>query len=314
MEVVMALDPEVRSVLDQMAAMGGPAINELPVNEARQSFAAMKAMQGEPEAVAKIEDRTLPGPAGDIPIRIYTPILGKTLPVLLYYHGGGWVIGNIETSDVLCRTLCNAAGCIVVSVDYRLAPENPFPAAVDDAYCAALWTAANAAGFNGDPSRIAVSGDSAGGNLAAVVALIARDRGMPALKFQLLVYPVTDAACDTPSYTENADGYMLTRDGMRWFWNHYARSDAERSNPHASPLRASNFAGLPPALVITAEYDPLRDEGELYADRLRAAGVPVTLAHYDGMIHGFFAMGAMISQGRAAIQQAAAALRAAFAS
>jgi acetyl esterase len=310
----MALDPQARAILDQMAAIGGPPLHELPVSEARQSFAALAAMQGEPEAVAKVEDHTVPGAAGSIPIRIYTPAGTGPLPVLVYFHGGGWVIGNVETYDGLCRALTNAAGCIVVSVDYRLAPEHPFPAAVDDAYDAALWTAANAAGLGGDPARVAVGGDSAGGNLAAVVAQVARDRGKPALKFQLLIYPVTDAACDTPSYSENADGYLLTRDAMRWFWNHYTRSDADRTDPCASPLRASNLSGLPAALVITAEHDPLRDEGELYAQRLRAAGVPVQLTRYEGMIHGFFAMSAVIDQGRRAIQQAATAMHAAFAS
>ena len=308
----MSLDPQARAVLDQIAAIGGPPLHELSVSEARQSHATMAEMQGVPEDVAKIEDRTLPSPAGDIPVRIYTPASRGSLPVLMYFHGGGWVIGSVEANDVLCRALSNAAGCIVMSVDYRLAPEHPFPAAVDDAYHATLWAAENAAGIGGDPSRIAVGGDSAGGNLAAVVAQVARDHGKPPLKFQLLIYPVTDAACDTPSYSENADGYLLTRDAMQWFWNHYTRSDADRKNPYASPLRASNFTGLPPALVITAEFDPLRDEGERYADRLRAAGIPVQLTRYDGMIHGFFAMAAMIDQGKQAIQQAAAALRAAF--
>jgi acetyl esterase len=272
----------------------------------------MAEMQGVPEDVAKIENRTLPSPAGGIPVRIYTPAGRGSLPVLVYFHGGGWVLGSVEGNDVLCRALSNAAGCIVMSVDYRLAPEHPFPAAVDDAYHATLWAAENAAGIGGDSSRIAVGGDSAGGNLAAVVAQVARDHGKPSLKFQLLIYPVTDAACDTPSYSENADGYLLTRDAMQWFWNHYTPSDADRKNPCASPLRAVNFTGLPPALVITAEFDPLRDEGERYADRLRAAGISVQLTRYDGMIHGFFAMAAMIDQGKQAIQQAAAALRAAF--
>jgi acetyl esterase len=310
----MALDPQARAVLDQMAAMGAPPINKLSVSEARQASNEMAAMQGAPEAVAKAEDRTLPGPAGNIPVRIYTPAGKGPLPVFVYFHGGGWVIGDIESSDALCRTLCNAAQCIVMSVDYRLAPENPFPAAVEDAYCATSWAAANAAAFGGNPFRIAVGGDSAGGNLAAVVTQIARDRGKPELKFQLLIYPATDAACDTPSYSENADGYFLTNDSMLWFWNHYIGSDADRSNPLVSPLRAQNFTGLPAALVITAEFDPLRDEGERYADHLRAAGVPVHLTRYDGMIHGFFTMGAMIDQGRKAMQQAAAALRTAFAS
>jgi acetyl esterase len=282
------------------------------VSEARQASAALAAMQGLPEPVGSVEDRTLLGPGGGLQVRIYVPFGKGPFPVLMYFHGGGWVIGDIESSDGLCRTLANAAGCIVVSVDYRLAPEHPFPAAADDAYHATLWAAANASSFGGDPLRIAVCGDSAGGNLAAVVAQIARDRGKPALCFQLLIYPVTDAACDTPSYSEKAEGFFLTRDAMQWFWNHYVRNDAERSHPYASPLRASNLADLPAALVITAELDPLRDEGESYAERMRAAGTPVQLTRYDGMIHGFFAMSAIIDQGRTAIQQSAAALRTAF--
>ena len=269
-------------------------------------------MQGIPEPVAGVEDRMLPGPGGEIPARTYVPFGKEPFPVLVYFHGGGWVLGDIELSDGLCRTLANTTGCIVVSVGYRLAPEHPFPAAVDDAFYATQWAAANASGFGGDPLRLAVSGDSAGGNLAAVVAQIARDRGKPAIQFQLLIYPATDAACDTPSYSENAEGYFLTKAAMQWFWNHYLPKDVDRCHPHVSPLRADNFADLPPALVITAEFDPLRDEGELYAQRMQAAGTPVQLIRYNGMIHGFFAMGGLIDQGRMAVQQAAAALRAAF--
>jgi acetyl esterase len=305
----MALDPQARAILEQMTAAGNPPIEDVSVEEARQASAAMAEMQGAPEPVAKVEDRNLPGPGGDIPVRIYVPDGKGPLPVLAYFHGGGWVVGGIESSDSLCRTLANAAGCIVVSVDYRLAPEHPFPAAADDAYAATRWIAANAAGFGGDPSRLAVSGDSAGGNLAAVVSLMARDRREPAIRFQLLIYPVTDAACDSPSYSENADGYFLTKAAMRWFWNHYVPNDTDRMHAYASPLHAGNFADLPPALVITAEFDPLRDEGERYAERLRAAGVPVQLARYDGMIHGFFTMGSVLDQGRTAVARAAAALR-----
>jgi len=308
----MALDPQARTILNQMAETGNQPINDLSVSEARQGAAAMAAMQGPPEPVAGVEDRKLPGPGGDLPVRIYVPFGRGPFPVLMYFHGGGWVIGDIETSDGLCRSLANASGCIVASVAYRLAPEHPFPAAANDAYHATQWAATNASSFGGDPSRIAVCGDSAGGNLAAVVAQIARDRGKPAIQFQLLIYPVTDAACDTPSYSENAEGYFLTKAAMQWFWNHYVQNNADRSNPYASPLRANNLAGLPAALVITAEFDPLRDEGELYAERMRAAGTPVRLARYDGMIHGFFAMSGVIDRGRMAIQQSAAALRTAF--
>jgi acetyl esterase len=308
----MSLDPQARAILDQMAMAGNKPLNELSVKEARQESAAMAAMQSPLEAVARIEDRTLPGQGGDIPIRMYMPFGDGPFPVLMYFHGGGWVLGNIESSDGLCRILANASKCIVVSVDYRLAPEHPFPAAVEDAYCATEWIAAHATDFGCAASRIAVSGDSAGGNLAAVVAQIARDRGTPSIQFQLLIYPVADAACDAPSYSENADGYFLTKAGMQWFWNHYIQNDADRNNPLASPLRATNLASLPPALVITAEFDPLRDEGEFYAEKMRAAGTPVQLSRYNGMIHGFFTMSHLLDQGRTAMHEAAAALRTAL--
>ena len=310
----MGLDPQVRALLDQVTAMGAPAFHTLPVAEARQVSAAMAALQGEPEPIARVENRGIPGPAGEIPVRIYTPGGGGPLPVLVYYHGGGWVIGSLETHDGTCRSLANAAGCVVVSVDYRLAPEHKFPAAADDAYAAAAWVADHAAALGADAARLAVGGDSAGGNLAAVVALMSRDRSGPRLAYQLLVYPVTDAACDTASYRENADGYFLTRDMMLWFWNHYLRSDSERRDPYHSPLRAPHVGGLPPALVITAEFDPLRDEGEAYAERLRAAGVPVRLTRYHGMVHGFFGLGAVLDQAKAAMAEATGALRAAFGS
>jgi acetyl esterase len=310
----MALDPQVRTLLDQMGALDSPPIHKLSASEARKQSMDMAAMQGVPEPVAIIEDRTIPGPASPIPLRIYTPAMDGPLPIFIYLHGGGWVIGNIESSDGLCRALCNASRCIVISVDYRLAPENPFPAAVEDSYHAVLWVSKNALSFGGDESRIAVGGDSAGGNLAAVVTQIARDRGRPALKYQLLIYPVTDAACDTPSYSQNSEGYFLTKDAMRWFWGHYLGRDGNPGDPKASPLRAHSFKDLPPAMVITAEYDPLRDEGESYANRLRDAGVPVQLIRYEGVIHGFFTMGAILDQGRNALEQAAAALRTALAS
>lgn len=308
----MSLDPQAKALLDQIKAMGAPQLHTLSVADARQALIELAAMQGPPQAIAKIEDRTIPAPAAAIPARVYTPEGRGPLPVLVYFHGGGWVLGSLDTTDGICRALANGAGCIVVSVDYRLAPEHRFPAAADDALHATQWVAANAASLGGDPKRIAVAGDSAGGNLTAVVAQMARDRGTPALAFQLLIYPVTDANFETVSYRDNADDYLLTRDAMRWFWDHYVPDAAERSNPYASPLRASSLKGLPPALVITAEFDPLRDEGEAYAARMREAGVPVTLTRYNGMVHGFFGMAAVLDQARTAIDDSSAALRAAF--
>lgn len=309
----MPLDPQARAVLDQMAALGLPPLGTLSPEETRRNMELRQAALPPGEPVASVEDRTIPGPANAIPIRIYRPASDAPLPVLVYFHGGGWVIGSINTHDSICRTLANAAACIVVSVDYRLAPEHKFPAAVEDAYAATVWCATHAATFGGDPRRVAVGGDSAGGNLAAVVALLARDQGAPSLVYQILIYPVTDYRFDTPSYRENAEGYLLTRDGMRWFWGHYLSDAAQGAHPHASPLRAQNLAGLPPALVITAEFDPLRDEGEAYAARLQEAGVPVVCSRYDGMIHGFFGMTLMLDKARQAVGEVASTLRAAFA-
>jgi acetyl esterase len=296
-----------------MADAGLPPLGSVSVEETRQGMVAATAAGEEPEPVAKVEDRSIPGPGGQIPVRIYTPQGSGPFPVLVYFHGGGWVIGNVDTHDPTCRTLTNAAGCVVVSVDYRLAPEHKFPAAVDDCYAATQWVAANAAAINGDSSRIAIGGDSAGGNLTAVVAIEAREQGGPPLVFQLLVYPVTDYSFSTPSYQDNADGYLLTKDSMVWFWDHYLRTEADGQDHRASPLRASDLTGLPPALVITAEYDPLRDEGEAYGRRLQEAGVDTTISRYDGMIHGFFGMVGIMDKSGQVMEEATAALRAAFA-
>ena len=231
----------------------------------------------------------------------------------MYFHGGGWVIGSLETHDGTCRELAAGAGCVVVSVDYRLAPEHRYPAAAEDCYAATRWCAEHAAELAIDARRIAVGGDSAGGNLAAVVAQMARDRGGPGLVLQLLVYPVTDHDFGTASYRDNAAGYLLTAADMRWFWGHYLGDDTARgAEPYASPLRAASLAGLPPALVITAELDPLRDEGEAYARALEAAGVAAKLHRYDGMIHGFFGMSAIMDQAVAAVREATGTLRFAF--
>ena len=309
----MPLDPQAQAFLEQLAATGAPPLHELSVAEARQVIVALFGTQGGPEPVGAVEERTIPGAGGEMPTRLYMPYGTGPFPVLVYLHGGGWVIGDLEAYDATCRALTNAAGCLVVAMEYRLAPEYKFPAAPEDCYAATCWVAANAAAIGGDPRRIAIGGDSAGGNLAAVVAQMARDRGGPALVYQLLVYPVTNYGYDTASYRENAEGYLLTRDAMVWFWNHYLRSAADGNNPLASPLRANDLRGLPPAMVLTAEFDPLRDEGEAYAIRLQAAGVPVTLKRYAGTIHGFFSLGAVLGQGKQAMADAAAALRTIFA-
>jgi acetyl esterase/lipase len=231
----------------------------------------------------------------------------------VYFHGGGWVVGDLDTHEAICRTLANPASCVVASVDYRCAPECRYPTAAEDAYAATCWIAEHAGELGVDARRLALCGDSAGGNLAAVVPLMARDRGGPRVALQVLVYPVTDCDLDTPSYRENATGYILTREGMRWYWEQYAPGLAERREPYASPLRASSLAALPPALVVTAEYDPLRDDGELYARRLAEAGVPVALSRYAGLVHSFFRLTNVLDAARAAVREVADALGKAWA-
>lgn len=307
----MPLDPQIVQVMETIAALGLPANHLVSPEEARANGRARPRAPG-PE-VAQVEDRTIPGPAGDLPVRIYTPAGAGPFPGLAWFHGGGWVVGDLDSADGPARHLCVGAGCVVVSVDYRLAPETKFPGPAEDCYAATQWLAANAAALNVDPDRIAVGGDSAGGNLAAAVSLMSRDRGGSPLVFQLLVYPVTEPDFDNGSYTANAEGYQLSRDVMIWYWEQYLASAADADNPYASPLRAADLSGLPPALVLTAEYDPLRDEGEAYAARLAAAGVPVACTRYDGLIHGFFGMFAAVDQARQAVEQSAAGLREAFA-
>jgi acetyl esterase len=312
----MPLDPQCRAFMDQVSPPGMPPLNELavPVSDIRRMMVEMTGLfAGPPTEGVRVENRRVPGPAGEMPVRVYTPAAPGPQPGLVYLHGGGWVLGAPEVYDAVCAPLARDVPCVVVSVDYRLAPEHRFPAAAEDCYAAVRHVAEHAAAFGIDAACLAVGGDSAGGNLSAVVSQMARERGRPRLAYQLLVYPVTDAAMDTPSYRDNAEGYFLTRDLMAWFWNHYAPDDAARRNPQASPLRATDFRGLPPALVITAEFDPLRDEGEAYAARLREAGVPVTLTRYDGMIHGFFGVPGAIARGKDAIAEAGRALRGAFA-
>jgi acetyl esterase/lipase len=309
----MPVTPEVQTILDFIAATGGPAREELSPTELRESYAALSLVESRPE-MASVTDRVVPGPAGDIPVRVYVPTTDPgPRPVLVYFHGGGWVIGNVDTHDGTVRAVAEGSGVTVVSVDYRLAPEHPFPAAIDDCLAAVGWVVANAGELDVDPARLALGGDSAGGNLAAIAAqeLVA---GGTDVRFQLLVYPVTDGTMSHPSVDENADGYFLTKATMAWFWQQYV-GDADWTGPRVSPLHAADeaLAGLPPALVITAQYDPLRDEGEAYAERLVAAGVDATAARYDGMIHGFFSMRDLIPEGKAAVDQACEALRGALA-
>jgi acetyl esterase len=304
----MALDPQMKALLDQMAAANLQPFHKLTPQEAR---AARRAPQGEPEPVAHIEDRTIRGPGGEIPVRIYVPNGNGPFGALVYFHGGGWVVGNIDMTDQPCRMLTNAARCVTVSVDYRLAPEHKFPAGPEDCYAATKWAADNASALNCDPARIAVGGTSAGATLAAAVALMARDRGGPRVAYQLLVYPATTSALDTPSHREFAKDsyYILSPADMEWFWGHYLAGEADRTNPYACPAYAKTLRGVAPAFVITAEYDPLRDEGEAYAARLREEGVQVVLRRYDGVTHGFFGMPAQLDKAKAAIAEAGSALR-----
>jgi len=300
------LDPAIAALLDQLAAMGGPALAEVSPSEARTMYKLLAAADGAPEEVGAVADLELAG----VPCRVYRPAgrQDQALPVLAWFHGGGWVIGDVDTADPTARKLANRSGCAVVSVDYRLAPEQPFPAAVEDCWAVTSWLAAGgAAELGGDPDALAVGGDSAGGNVAAVVALLARDAGL-VLRHQLLVYPVTDLTTERPSYVENAEGFFLTAESMRWFIAHYTAPE-QRADWRASPLLAPDLAGAAPAHVITAGFDPLRDEGDAYAERLAAAGVPVVHDQVPSAIHGFFGMGAVATVAAEAVDRAAERLR-----
>jgi acetyl esterase len=310
----MQLDPQMKAILDQAAALGAKPFHSMTPPEARAALETLfEAFRGQPKEVAKTEDRKIPGPAGDIPIRIYTPAGGGPFGALVFFHGGGWVIGSIETHDVTCRDLTAGAGCVTISVGYRLAPEHKFPAGLEDCYAATKWVADNARSLNVDANRIAVGGDSAGGNLAAVIPQMARDHGGPKIAFQLLIYPATDCADQTPSQHEfTEDGYILSRRDMEWFYGYYLAA-SERTNPYACPALAKSFANLPSAFVLTAEFDPLRDEGENYAEALRKAGVMVKAKRYDGVCHGFVSMAALLDAGKRAVAECCAELRAAIA-
>jgi len=307
------LDPQARQVLDMMAASGAPPLDQMSATDAREASTAAFTMMTSPKVdVAEARDLSADGPAGKIKLRLYRPAGStseQTLPVLVYLHGGGWVICDIETHDQICRRISNDSGCAVVSVDYRLAPEHKFPAAVDDSYAATCWVAQNAKALGVDATRLAVGGDSAGGNLATVVCLMARDGDGPKIKHQLLIYPVTDLAGNTESYTVNGQDYFLTKSLMQWFGAHYLRSEADVADWRASPARAASLKGLPSATVAVCGFDPLRDEGTAYAEMLRKAGVATDLHRYEHQIHGFLLMDGAIAEAQTCMADLGRALR-----
>jgi acetyl esterase len=314
----MTLHPGAKWIVDAAAAAlaeGQTPIEEKTPEQARAFYSDSRgALTPDLPDVGLVEDMVIPGPHGDIAARYYRPAgsaLDDVLPLCLFYHGGGWVIGDLESHDYVCRRMSNSGGFAIVSVDYRMAPEHTFPVAVEDAYAALEWAAAGAHGLAIDPERLAVSGDSAGGNLAAVVTLLARDNNGPAIRFQGLIYPATDMNMTTQSHVDFAEGHILTRNSMVWFHEQYLNSAEDREDWRASPIKHENLAGLPPALVITAGHDPLKDEGKAYADRLSDAGVEVAFKCYEGQIHGFVTMAKVIDESDVAIDHVASAISAA---
>lgn len=306
----MPLAAEYQAMFAALAAEPGPKLSDLSPAEGREMYRLMRPLN--PEAIiGSVEDRSIRTGDGDLPVRIYRPEADGPAPILMNFHGGGWVIGDLDTSDAVCRALSEAAGCVVISVDYRLAPEHVYPAAVDDAYASTCWAADNASELGGN-GKLAVFGESAGANLAAVVCLKARDESGPKIDFQLLAYPVVDHDLGRASYAENGAGYLLETDTMAWFWDHYC-PPGQRNESAASPLLASSLAGLPPALVLTAEFDPLRDEGNAYAAALSAAGVTARSICFDGLVHDFLATAGMFECSRTAFNQVAAELKQALA-
>jgi acetyl esterase/lipase len=309
----MPMHPQAQLILDFIRDAGlviDGSIDVATVRERTAAFALAGAAARDP--VHEVVERAIPGPAGEIPVRIYRPAPDGPLPALVYFHGGGWTIGDLDIYDPSCRALANAVGCTVVSVDYRLAPEHKFPCAVDDAFAATRWVAEHATELGVDAARLGVAGDSAGGNLAAVVSLLARDARGPDLAFQLLVYPVTDYEFESESMAANATGYFLELESMRWFYDQYLADETQGDDWRFSPVRAADLSGLPPAFVLTAEFDPLRDQGEAYARKLEEAGVPVELRRYDGVFHGFFGMRDLMEPAQEAFDDVTKALRVAF--
>lgn len=309
----MPLDRDNLEVLEMIRASGRPPFEQLTPNEAREAYTRSRAiLQPDPEPVAEVRELSAKGPAGDIPLRLYRPATTGRLPGLVFYHGGGWLLGGLDSHDVICRALANAAECAVVSVDYRMAPEHKFPAAVEDCAVATRFVAEHARDLGIDASRIAIGGDSAGGNLAAVMALMARDGQLPAVVCQLLIYPATDMAMTSVSARSFQDGVPLTSKTMKWFIDHYLRTEADRIDWRASPARAATLAGTAPALVVTASFDPLHDEGADYAIRLEREGVRVIHVNYADQIHGFMSMGKIIRASGTALAYIAAELRREF--
>ncbi len=307
----MPLDPQAQAIRDRRATARVAALYEMSLDAAREAdLADIRSAAGDPEPVAAVDEHTFDGPGGPLTVRLYRPSPEPDLPVLVYLFGGGWTLGSIDTADGIARSLANASGCVVAVPGYRLAPEAKFPAAVHDCVATIRWVAEHANELGLDATRMMVGGDSAGGNLAAASTLMLRDAGGPKLVGQLLVYPNTDYLAETVSMNDNADPWLFNRTSVAWYWGHYLTDSADGHDPLASPLRAPDLAGLPPAMVITAEFDPLRDEGEAYAARLAESGVPVTARRFDGVMHGFFAMAGTLDAGALAISAAAAALRA----
>lgn len=307
----MPLDEDSRHLLAILTPDDSPPMHQVDIHVLRDAMES-RFPDREREPVSSVEDRVVVGPHGDVPVRLYRPELTGTPPVLVYFHGGGWVLGSLETHDAICRTLANTAQCAVIAVDYRLAPEHPFPQGLHDCQAVVRWVQNFAVEIGVDGERVAVGGDSAGGNLAAAVANSNRDENAKPLCHQLLIYPVIDAEQATESYRENAEGYLLTALGMKMFWELYLGKASASESALASPARVTDLSGLPPATVITAQYDPLRDEGEIYAERLSAAGNQVALRRWDGVFHGFVGFADRLTKGSEALIFSAKRLRESF--
>lgn len=307
------LDRQVRALLESLNGDGSRCLADLSPDEARRRMADLPDIGPREEPLERVHDHSATAEDGrSVPLRLYAATSRRGLPILVYLHGGGWVTGDLDVNDYRCRRLAARAECLLVAVGYRLAPEHPFPAAAEDAYAALRWALREAEAVGGDPRRVAIAGDSSGGNLAAAATLMCRDRGARGALFQLLTCPVMDREFSSPSMAAYGEGYLLERDDLRWCWDHYLRRDEDADNPYASPLRCASLEGLPPALVVTAELDPLRDQGEAYARRLREAGVPTTLTRYPGMVHSFVDFEGSLDAAAEALDQSAHALQAAW--